>query len=569
MTLGGSRGRPPAARVSAWIALVLFGSAAAGSCVTRPSAPPGARRVAVVGVDGATWSVLSPLLAAGRLPRLASLYRGGSAGLLRSLEPMEPAALWTSIATGKSRAAHGIRRSVEKVPGRYAVRPVTADRRRAPALWTVASARGLSVGLSGWPVTFPAESLDGFVLADGLDEGVLEERGFMHPSGALAGWDAAAGGEAAALARVTGRIEALDSRVGDAAREDAASLLRALSLYRVYQPRLLLVRIRAVDVASHRHWPRPEAGREQGEETHPDRPEAGAGGPAWRGGEDPSLQGGPLLEAYLFVEACLELLMRQLPEETALLVLSDHGFRAARPTDARRVDMEALLERLGYLEHGPDGVPDWERTRLFRLEETDDPDRLVYLNLAGREERGSVAPSQAAAVRAEAAQVLRSLASDRGEPIFLEVTETDDPAPGEPDLEVRESRRLDPAGVLLLPSGERVPLARILRRISDGPGTHELAGVLLAFGSGVAAGRTGWTADLYDVAPTILVLLGLPLPSDMPGRPIDDLLAASPPAERSVVPSYNALAPAPPPVLRSERGSRAALERMRDAGHLR
>jgi len=41
------------------------------ACDRAPAPPPGSRRVVVVGVDGATWGVMSPLLAAGRLPRLA------------------------------------------------------------------------------------------------------------------------------------------------------------------------------------------------------------------------------------------------------------------------------------------------------------------------------------------------------------------------------------------------------------------------------------------------------------------------------------------------------------------
>src|SRR5262245_20877224 len=96
-------------------------------CRTSVAPPPGNRRVALVAVDGATWKILSPMMEQGKLPHLEGLYRRGSAGLLRSVEPMLPAALWTTVATGVSRATHGIESAAERIPGEYAARPVTAD----------------------------------------------------------------------------------------------------------------------------------------------------------------------------------------------------------------------------------------------------------------------------------------------------------------------------------------------------------------------------------------------------------------------------------------------------------
>src|SRR5678815_1463012 len=126
------------------------------------------------------------------MPHMAGLYRSGSAGLLKSLEPMLPDALWTTVATGKSRGAHAIESATEKVPGKYAARPITADRRRSPALWTIAGARGLTVGVSGWAVTFPVEHVNGYMIAEGFDPAVTGEHGYLYPEGAF-GEQAAAG----------------------------------------------------------------------------------------------------------------------------------------------------------------------------------------------------------------------------------------------------------------------------------------------------------------------------------------------------------------------------------------
>ncbi len=53
-------------------------------------------------------------------------------------------------------------------------------------------------------------------------------------------------------------------------------------------------------------------------------------------------------------------------------------------------------------------------------------------------------------------------------------------------------------------------------------GTHHEDGVILAAGPGVAA-TSELTADAQDVAPTLLRLLGGPLPVGLDGRPIEEL----------------------------------------------
>ncbi len=71
--------------------------------------PTGSPIVLLVGVDGLEWSVLLPLLEDGELPVLEGLMAEGSYGLLETLRPTFSPILWTTIATGKPAAKHGIR----------------------------------------------------------------------------------------------------------------------------------------------------------------------------------------------------------------------------------------------------------------------------------------------------------------------------------------------------------------------------------------------------------------------------------------------------------------------------
>jgi predicted AlkP superfamily phosphohydrolase/phosphomutase len=74
----------------------------------RRDRAPVAQRVLIVGLDGATFDVLDPMMEAGRMPRLAEFISGGVAGILRSTTPPITPAAWTTFMTGKGPGVHGI-----------------------------------------------------------------------------------------------------------------------------------------------------------------------------------------------------------------------------------------------------------------------------------------------------------------------------------------------------------------------------------------------------------------------------------------------------------------------------
>jgi len=66
------------------------------------------RKIAVIGLDGATFTILDPLIEAGLMPNLGSLMRDGVSGNLKSVVPTNSAAAWASFMTGKNPGKHGI-----------------------------------------------------------------------------------------------------------------------------------------------------------------------------------------------------------------------------------------------------------------------------------------------------------------------------------------------------------------------------------------------------------------------------------------------------------------------------
>ena len=66
------------------------------------------QKTLLIGLDGATWKIINPLIEKGKLPNIKSLMDNGSHGILMSDEKMVSPSVWTSILTGKNPQKHGI-----------------------------------------------------------------------------------------------------------------------------------------------------------------------------------------------------------------------------------------------------------------------------------------------------------------------------------------------------------------------------------------------------------------------------------------------------------------------------
>ncbi|MFA4662853.1 alkaline phosphatase family protein [Pyrococcus kukulkanii] len=64
----------------------------------------------------------------------------------------------------------------------------------------------------------------------------------------------------------------------------------------------------------------------------------------------------------------------------------------------------------------------------------------------------------------------------------------------------------------------RVTSDNIIDDILENPASHDLYGIFLAYGSRIKKGHKIKGAKIYDIAPTLLHIFGLPIPNDMDGR---------------------------------------------------
>ncbi len=180
------------------------------------------------------------------------------------------------------------------------------------------------------------------------------------------------------------------------------------------------------------------------------------------------------------------------------------------------------LRREGYLvlkaePAGPTSftpnLVDWERTTAWG--EGGYYCRL-FLNVAGREPRGLVAPEDYESVRSELKAKLEALGDEQGRPIGTIAHRPEELYPERkgiaPDLLVY-------FGDLYWRSVGQVGTGRVHVFENDtGPddANHAFEGLYVLVADGVPAGR-GPERDLRDVAPTLLTLLGEPVPADMEG----------------------------------------------------
>ena len=137
-------------------------------------------RVLLVGWSGAGWDCLSRNLDRGRLPALAGIVERGTLIPLDSRGIYEPAAWWTTVATGCPPERHGIVLSVEPNPYSGQGEPAPGTLRRSRALWNVADASGRTAVVAGWPATHPAERLRGAMVSDRFPD-VLGLPGYRWP----------------------------------------------------------------------------------------------------------------------------------------------------------------------------------------------------------------------------------------------------------------------------------------------------------------------------------------------------------------------------------------------------
>jgi hypothetical protein len=156
--------------------------------VVLPVVSASGPRVTMLLLDGGSLEYIWPRVAAGRLPNFARLLDSGASMDLATIRPTGPEPVWAAVATGMYPSKNGVRstalyyvrgdsRALALLPDHcfsaWLVRLGIIRREeyssaalRARPLWSILADAGIAVGVVRWPLTYPAQAVNGFVLSD-------------------------------------------------------------------------------------------------------------------------------------------------------------------------------------------------------------------------------------------------------------------------------------------------------------------------------------------------------------------------------------------------------------------
>jgi len=502
-------------------------------------------RTLIIGLDGATFDLIKPWGEAGHLPSLSRLMAQGVHGPLQVWPNTNSAAAWTSMVTGYNPGQHGVYDLVGALPKRDKTwRPTTAGDRRKNPFWRILSAAGQRVGIINVPISYPADPINGFMLA-GMDAPGIHSPGFAHPADLL---------DRLAYQGIDYVIDVPNLRVLSRSNPQRVPQsvkhmveARAQTILHLMKTRpwdVLMAVFVATDRMQHYFWPNKQTSVENGD---------------WA----------PIRCLYQRIDAFFEDALALADRNTTVLVVSDHGFGPARM--AKRC-LNPLFAHLGWLHYRKGGsgmkgrllkhlmpfgrqiIPqklqdplaralpglrlravtahmfsdiEWSQTQVWASPNGRD----VFINLQGRAPEGVVSPEDYRPFR----ECVRDL--------LLDLT---DPLTGNhvvhgvyPREQIYRGPYLDKGADLLIEWDEDLVGDTLYCRVEGKPviiqapedggpgqgwsGTHRPQGIFIAWGPNIKSGAGVTHATIYDIAPTILYLQGHPIPRDMDGKVLTDI----------------------------------------------
>lgn len=494
------------------------------------------RKVLVVGLDGATWHVLAPLLDEGAMPTLASLRANGVGGILTStIPPITPAA-WGTFQTGVNPENHGVFGFINFDKRTHRLELASSRSLKARTLWELVSDHERRVTAINVPLTYPARAVNGSIIT-GLPTPGPDSQ-FTYPDSLRD-----------ELQRKFGEYQLLEGRKVWNATRDVRQFIATMTeliqfrtevaLYMLDRQDwdLFMVHFQAVDAVQHAMW------------SYLDRAHPGFD----------SAQHGVVAGFYSALDDCLGRLLRAVPDGTTTILMSDHGFQGCE----KKVLLNNWLRRRGYLV--PEGKSLMGRAigKLFvtarHLDRFNVRNRLLSRGAKAR--LGSLELGQAinwersrayasgpvtsfglvyltnCESQAELEQVRDGLVKDlaeltddvTGEKIVQSFMLGEDvyrasALPTVPDLVVR----LRP-GYAVAPRLSAEGLFQSVNSRRDyGVGIHHEDGIFLFAGPGIARADAvpngTMRANIADITPTILYLLDLPVAPKMDGKVLHGLL---------------------------------------------
>ncbi len=460
---------------------------------------PRTRRVMIIG-----WDCASPehVLQQWReeLPHINRLMETGVYGPLRSTDPPITVPAWTAMMSSRNPGVLGFYGFRNRRTGEYEGKWIaTANAIKVPRAWEIASAAGKRVCVLNVPQTFPIKPVNGVCVSCFLTPST--DSAFVYP---------------AELKEEVQRVA--DGYIIDVENfrtEDKEWLLQ--EIYRMTDKQFAVARHflqkepwdffmyvnMGPDRLGHGFWKYCDSAHPKYEPGNPFET--------------------AMLDYYKHIDSQLGELISLAGEDVAILVVSDHGGKAMRGS----LNLNEWLRREGYLvlkepvtepTRFREELVDWTRTKAWGW---GGYYARVFMNVQGREPQGIIPPEKYEQEREELIRKLEAIPDHEGRPLATKAWRPE---------ELYACKELVDAPDLIVyfddlhwRAGQDIghnTLWSFDTEIGPDDSVHDYYGMFLL---SPAPGREGQELrglNILDVAPTVLRLLGLPVPPEMEGKPL-------------------------------------------------
>ena len=509
-------------------------------------------KILVIGIDGAPPGLVFKWAKEGYLPKIKKLMDSGSYGRLCSTIPPHSGPAWSSFMTGVNPGKHGIydfyrfRQDSKNVDG---IEVVTTADRKLKTLWRILSDYGKKVGVINVPQTYPVEKVNGFIVSGFLTPG--EHAEFTYPREL----------KNELIKRFKYSINLSDSVYNDSENKDRfiSEALKITKkrwkttkyLMKKYEWDFFMTVFTESDRIQHFFWKYMDS-------NHPAHKKHG--------------------KYSIFIRKYYEVLDRYIGDivktagdDTITIIMSDHGqegnYRTFNVNDflinigmlklkksknthtniISREDIRDIILKIG-LENIKNRLPqqlkdlikrrlpskfirisecDWKKTKAYAFGFGGG----IFINLKGRQPYGIVSHNEYNLILEEISKNLRDLRDPENGNLVIEEIYRKEQLYYGPYLS-------DAPDLIFILKNGYTPSTYIQGSIfstvkSGRSGNHSLYGILICSGDGIANREV--KASIMDLAPTILHMLGLPVPRYMDGRVLTEIFKpGSEPAERPV-----------------------------------
>lgn len=501
-------------------------------------------RLLVLALDGAEWSLIEKWADEGLLPNIKSLFQQGKYGRITSDADLLAGSVWFSFYTGLRVANHGLYNYLVWRADKMTTEPPSPKWLSIQPFWRSFGGDGPRVVVVDTPLAYAPDTVNGIEVTGWSAHDTLGPLSIYPPDFGRK------------FRKRFGRSPHSEEKYGPVTKREFIELREGLiKLSRLLQDActsliseqnwdLFMVTFSPIHRGGHKLWNLDNI-------TDSLTPQ-----------EEGKL-GDALLRLYVVIDEAVGNLIRRAGPDTTVLLFSPKGMddnfcrNAILPDMLHRVladDRNAsMAPRPGLLmtlrEHVPlnlrhivksalpirlrhqltafwrVGQINWSRTQAFSM--MADVQGWIRINLSGRETAGIVKPgAEYDALCTRISEGLKTFVdADTGEPIIRKIVRSDRVFQGDrsdwlPDLIVdwveSPASRMKAA---YSPLFGRIPWPTPGRNPEGRGGNHNTQGFLIAAGPGVKSGNIG-TVDILDLAPTILNMLGQPVPAEMEGKPI-------------------------------------------------